>query len=382
MNITKDILYIGVNDKDLDLFEGQYPVPNGVSYNSYVIMDEQIAVMDTVDKRKTDEYMANLEAALDGRTPDYLVVHHAEPDHAASLGAFLDRYPDTQIVATQKALDVLKLYFDIEACATMAVSEGDKLSLGTHELTFIMAPMVHWPEVMFSYDSADKALFSADAFGKFGTLDVEEEWDCEARRYYFNIVGKFGPQVQKALKKVAQFDVEIICPLHGPILKEDLPFYLGKYETWSTYAVEDPQPFIVYASLYGNTEKVAYKLKDMLEAKGVGEVEIMDLARDDTSEALENAFRYGKLVLCAASLNGGVVPCMEDFLRHLQAKNFQNRTVALIENGSFGPSANRTMGAILGEMKDINIIEPNITIKGKMKEDDVALLEALVDTLA
>ncbi len=341
--ITNAIRYIGANDKTLDLFEGQYPVPNGVSYNSYVILDEKIAVMDTVDQRKTGEFMANLERTLQGRTPDYLVIHHEEPDHAARLQVFLEQYPGVTIVTTAKALQILALYYRLENTATLAVKEGDTLSLGTHTLSFVMAPMVHWPEVMMSYDSTDKVLFSADAFGKFGALDVEEEWDCEARRYYFNIVGKFGPQVQAVLKKAAALDIQIICPLHGPILKENLGFYLGKYQTWSSYAVEDDIPFIAYASLYGNTAKAAHQLKALLEARGCGEVEIMDLARDDMSEALENAFRYGKLVLCASSLNGGVIPCMEDFLRHLLAKNFQNRTVALVENGSFCATAARTM---------------------------------------
>ncbi len=381
MEITKDIVYIGVNDKDLDLFEGQYPVPNGVSYNSYVILDDKVAVMDTVDKRRTNEYMANLEAALGGRKPDYLVVHHAEPDHAASLQAFLDKYPDTQIVATSRALNILSHYFTADLSGALAVGEGDTLSLGSHELHFVMAPMVHWPEVMMTYDSTDKVLFTADAFGKFGSLDVDEEWDCEARRYYFNICGKFGTQVQALLQKVTKLDIQIICPLHGPVLTEDLGYYLGKYDTWSRYAVEDEQPFIAYASIYGNTEKVAYKLKDMLEERGCGEVEIMDLARDDISEALENAFRYGKLVLCASSLDGGVVSQMNDFLHHLMAKNYQNRTVALVQNGSFGPSAARTMRGLLEQMKDITIIEPEVTIWGAMKDSDLPALEALADAL-
>ncbi len=381
MFIKNDILYVGANDYDLDLFEGQYPVPHGVSYNSYVIMDEKIAVMDTVDQRKTDEYLANLTAALDGRKPDYLVIHHAEPDHAASVKAFVEQYPDVQIVATTKALQIISVFFDIDLSRAISVKEGDILSLGKHELTFIMAPMVHWPEVMMTYDNTDKVLFSADAFGKFSTLDYEEEWDCEARRYYFNICGKFGAQVQAVLKKAAGLDIQVICPLHGPVLQEDLPFYIGKYQIWSSYAVEDDIPFIVYASLYGNTEKAAYKLRELLEARGVQGVEIMDLARDDMAEALENAFRYGKLVLCAATLNGGVVPFMEDFLHHLIAKNFQNRTIAMVENGSWGPTAARVMKGVTDQMKNITYIEPVVTIKGALKDSDLPALEALADTL-
>ncbi len=379
--ITKDIIYIGVNDKDLDLFEGQYPVPNGVSYNSYIIMDEKVAVMDTVDQRRTDEYMANLEKGLNGRTPDYLVIHHAEPDHAASLGAFLAKYPDTKIVTTARALNILKLYFDVDLSGAIAVGEGDTLSLGTHQLNFVMAPMVHWPEVMMTYDSTDKVLFSADAFGKFGSLDVDEEWDCEARRYYVNICGKFGAQVQALLKKAAKLDIQIICPLHGPVLTENLDFYIGKYNTWSSYAVEDDIPFVAYASIYGNTAKAAHYIRDRIQEHYDEEVEIADLARDSMSEAVENAFRYGKIVLCASSLDGGVMSFMEDYLHHLKSKNYQNRTVAIVQNGSFGPSAAKTIKGILDEMKNITVIDPPVTLWGPMKDSDKPAIDAMIDAL-
>lgn len=378
--VTQDIRYIGVNDKDLDLFEGQYIIPNGIAYNSYVILDEKVAVMDTVDHRKTEEFMANLEAALEGRTPDYLVVHHVEPDHASSIQALLDKYPGVQVVATTKALQMLPLY-NINPTNTQAVKESDTLSLGKHELAFICAPMVHWPEVMLSYDKADKVLFAADAFGKFGALDVQEDWDCEARRYYFNIVGKYGPQVQALLKKAATLDIQIICPLHGPVLKENLGHYLEKYQIWSSYGVESEGVFVAYASLHGNTAQAARKLKEILEAKGCPEVAMADLARDDMAEALEDAFRYGKVVLCASSYNAGVMPFMEDFLHHLKAKNYQQRTVALVENGSWAPSAAKTMKEVLSQMKEINLVEPVVTIRGALKDSDLPALEALADAV-
>ena len=378
--VTQDIRYIGVNDKDLDLFEGQYIIPNGIAYNSYVILDEKVAVMDTVDHRKTEEFMANLEAALEGRTPDYLVVHHVEPDHASSIQTLLDKYPGVQVVATAKALQMLPLY-NINPTNTQAVKEGDTLSLGKHELAFICAPMVHWPEVMLSYDKADKVLFAADAFGKFGALDVQEDWDCEARRYYFNIVGKYGPQVQALLKKAANLDIQIICPLHGPVLKENLGHYLEKYQIWSSYGVESEGVFVAYASLHGNTAQAARKLKEILEAKGCPEVAMADLARDDMAEALEDAFRYGKVVLCASSYNAGVMPFMEDFLHHLKAKNYQQRTVALVENGSWAPSAAKTMKEVLSQMKEINLVEPVVTIRGALKDSDLPALEALADAV-
>ena len=379
--ITDDILYIGVNDKDIDLFEGQYTVPNGMSYNSYVILDNKIAVMDTVDHRKKEEYLAKLEAALDGKCPDYLVVSHVEPDHASSIKAFLEKYPSTQLVGNAKTFQMLAQYFNLNFDSALTVKEGDVLSLGKHELHFIMTPMVHWPEVMFTYDSFSKVLFSADAFGKFGALDAEEDWTCEARRYYFNIVGKFGMPVQTVLKKAADLDIQIICPLHGPVLTENLGYYLDKYNIWSSYEPESEGVFIAYASLHGNTADAANKLKDLLTAKGCPKVAIADLARDDMAEALEDAFRYGKIVLAASSYNGSVMPFMEDFLHHLKGKNYQKRTVALIENGSWAPSANRTMTEILSQMKDISILDTAVTIRGAVKEENLKELSALADAL-
>ena len=378
--ITNDILYLGVNDRDIDLFEGQYVVPEGISYNSYLIMDEKTAVMDTVDQRKKEEYLANLEKALKGGCPDYLVVSHVEPDHASSVAAFLDKYPSAQLVGNAKTFQMLSQYFDLNLENAVTVKEGDVLSLGRHQLHFTMAPMVHWPEVMFTYDSYDKVLFSADAFGKFGALDAEEDWLCEARRYYFNIVGKFGMPVQTVLKKAAALDIRIICPLHGPVLKENLGYYLEKYQIWSSYQPEDEGVFIAYASLHGNTAAAAKKLAEFLTAKGC-KVETADLAREDMAEALENAFRYSKTVLAASSYNGGVMPFMEDFLHHLKGKNFQNRTVALIENGSWAPSAGKTMCDILSQMPKITVLEPSVTIRGCMKEETMTELKDLADQL-
>ena len=379
--ITNDIRYIGVDDRDIDLFEGQYIVPNGISYNSYVILDEKIAVMDTVDKRKNEEFLANLERELDGRTPDYLVINHMEPDHASSIKAFVDKYPNTTLVGNAKTFQMLPLYFDLADREKLVVKEGDTLSLGKHTLTFVMAPMVHWPEVMVAYDSCDKVLFSADGFGKFGALDADEDWDCEARRYYFNIVGKYGPQVQALLKKAAGLDIEIICPLHGPVLKETIPHVLKLYDIWSSYGVETEGVFIAYASLHGNTAVAAQKLAEMLEAKGCPKVAITDLAREDMAEALEDAFRYGKIVLAASSYNAGVMPFMEDFLHHLKGKAYQKRTVALVENGSWAPSAAKTMKEILGTMKEITILEPTVTIRGAVKDADLAALDQLAEAL-
>ena len=379
--ITDDILYIGVNDKEIDLFEGQYMVPNGMSYNSYVILDEKIAVMDTVDHRKKDEYLAALDAALGGRNPDYLVVSHVEPDHASSIRAFLEKYPGVQLVGNAKTFPMLAQYFDLNFDAALAVKEGDVLTLGKHELHFIMTPMVHWPEVMFTYDSFSKVLFSADAFGKFGSLDAEEDWICEARRYYFNIVGKFGAPVQTVLKKAAALDLQIICPLHGPVLKDNLDYYLGKYQIWSSYEPESEGVFIAYASLHGNTACAANKLKEILTEKGCPKVAIADLARDDMAEALEDAFRYGKIVFAASSYNGSVMPFMEDFLHHLKGKNYQKRTVALIENGSWAPSANRAMTELLSQMKDISILDSSVTLRGALKDEDVQVLSDLADAL-
>lgn len=379
--ITDDILYLGVNDREIDLFEGQYVVPNGISYNSYVILDDKIAVMDTVDERKKEDYLANLEGALGGKSPDYLVVSHVEPDHASSIDAFLQKYPNTRLVGNAKTFQMLALYFDRNFDNALVVKEGDTLSLGKHVLHFIMTPMVHWPEVMFTYDSFAKVLFSADAFGKFGALDADEDWTCEARRYYFNIVGKFGMPVQTVLKKAAALDIQIICPLHGPVLKENLSYYLDKYQIWSSYEPESEGIFIAYASLHGNTAGAARKLQELLTANGCPKVAIADLARDDMAEALEDAFRYGKIVLAASSYNGGVMPFMEDFLHHLKGKNYQKRTVALIENGSWAPSANKTMREILSQMKDIHILETSVTIKGAVKDADIKELEALAAEL-
>ena len=380
--VTNDIRYIGVDDKTLDLFESQYVVPNGVSYNSYVILDDKVAVMDTVDRRKTTEFLANLRQALAGRQPDYLVVQHMEPDHAASIQALVEQYPDVQLVASAKALQMLPLYFTgLDLSRAVTVKEGDTLSLGRHELTFISAPMVHWPEVMMTYDKCDKVLFSADGFGKFGALDADEDWDCESRRYYFNIVGKYGPQVQSVLKKAAGLDIRIICPLHGPVLKEDLGHYLDKYNIWSSYGVESEGVFIACASIHGHTAAAMEKLAEILKAKGCPKVVMADLTRDDTAKALENAFRYGKVVLAAASYNAGVMPAMEDFLHHLKGKNYQKRTVALVENGSWAPTAARTMREILGQAKDITAVEPAVTIRGVLKDSDLPALEALAGAI-
>ena len=381
--ISDAVKYIGADDKDLDLFESQYIVPNGVSYNSYVILDEKIAVMDTIDTRKTDEWKENLERVLDGRTPDYLVVSHLEPDHAGSIKEFADKYPEAKIVASTKAIAMLPQFFEIADLAdrAVAVKEGEELSLGSHTLQFFMAPMVHWPEVMVEYEKSEKILFSADGFGKFGALDADEDWTCEARRYYFNIVGKYGAQVQALLKKAATLDIQTICPLHGPILKENLGYYIGKYMTWSSYEPEDDGVLVAYASIHGNTAKAAKKLADMLRAEGVEKVVVSDLAREDMAEVIEDAFRYDRMVLCAASYDGGVFSCMQDFLNHLQSKAYQKRTVGILENGSWAPCAARTMKTILSTMKDVTIVEPTVTIMSTMKESDYPAMEALVNAI-
>lgn len=379
--ITRDIHYIGTNDDSIDLFEGQYVVSNGISYNSYVIVDEKIAVMDTVDKRKGEEYLKNLETVLDGRTPDYLVLSHLEPDHGSSVQTFMEKYPDVTLVGNAKTFQMLPLFFRGEIKNKLTVKEGETLNLGRHTLSFVMAPMVHWPEVMLTYDSFDKVLFSADAFGKFGTLDMEEPWEKEARRYYFNIVGKYGPQVQAVLKKAANLEIQQICPLHGPILKENISRALELYQIWSSYEPETEGVFIAYASLHGNTGKGAQRLAEILKEKGCQEVVVMDLARRDSSEAVECAFRYGKIVLAAASYNAGVVPVMEDFLHHLKGKNYQKRKVGLIENGAWAPSAVRTMRDMLAQMKDITVAEPAVTLRGVLKESDEAALEALAEEM-
>jgi len=337
--------------------------------------------MDTVDKRKTAEYLKNLEKALAGRRPDYLVVDHVEPDHASSVKAVVDKYPDIRLVGNARTFQMLGLYFDLDLSRAVTVKDGDTLDLGRHQLTFVLAPMVHWPEVMVAYDSCGKVLFSADAFGKFGALDTDEDWDCEARRYYFNIVGKYGPQVQALLKKAAALDIRTICPLHGPVLTGDLSHYLHLYDLWSSYGVESEGVFIACASLHGNTAAAMGKLKELLEARGCPKVAMADLARDDMAEALEDAFRYGKVVLAASSYNAGVMPCMEDFLHHLKGKNYQKRTVALVENGSWAPTAAKTMRAVLEQMKEITLVEPVVTIRGAVKDGDLAALAALADAI-
>lgn len=382
ITVTDSILYIGADDKDLDLFESQYIIPNGVSYNSYVIMDEKIAVMDTVDARRAKEWLDNLDKALAGRTPDYLIVSHMEPDHAANIQRLVEKYPEMKVVGNPKTFPMIGQFFDMDLSdRSVVVKEGDTLSLGKHELQFFMAPMVHWPEVMVSYEKSEKILFSADGFGKFGALDAEEDWACEARRYYFNIVGKYGVQVQALLKKAATLDIAMICPLHGPILKENLGYYIGKYDIWSKYEPEDDGVLVAYASIHGNTRKAAEKMKEILETKGAAKVAITDLSRDDIAEAVEDAFRYDKVVLAAATYDGGVFPCMEEFLHHLKSKNYQKRKIAIIENGSWGPMAAKTMKGILEEMKELDICEKTVTIKSAMKQENIAQMEELAEEL-
>ena len=383
MKITDSILYVGADDKDLDLFESQYVIPNGVSYNSYVILDEKVALMDTVDQRATREWLENLDRVLVGRTIDYLVVSHMEPDHAANVKTLIDKFPNMQIVGNAKTFTIMSQFFNVDLTdKSVVVKEGDILSLGTHTLQFIMAPMVHWPEVMVTYEQSQKVLFSADGFGKFGALDVEDAWEGEARRYYFNIVGKYGAQVQALLKKAATLDIQMICPLHGPVLNENIGYYIDKYNTWSSYEPEDEGVFVAYASIHGNTEEAAKEFGAMLKKKGAKKVVIADLSREDMAEAVEDAFRYSKLVVAAASYDAGVFPCMEDFLHHLKAKNYQKRTVGIIENGSWAPSAAKQMRAILEEMKNITICEPVVTIKSTLNETSRKELEALAEVLA
>ncbi len=383
--LTKGVYYIGVDDKDIDLFEGQYVVPDGISYNSYVIIDEKIAVMDTVDLRKCEEWCLNLEKTLDGKEPDYLVVLHMEPDHAGSMEKFLNKYKNAKVVANEKTFVMMGQFFEkLDLSERMVVvKEGDSLSLGEHSLTFVMAPMVHWPEVMVAYESKDKILFSADGFGKFGALDVDDEWewDCEARRYYINIVGKYGAQVQALLKKASGLDIQKIFPLHGPMLTENLGYYINKYDIWSSYKPEDEGIFIAYTSIYGNTKNAAYKLKEILEARSNVKVSIADLARDDMHEAVEDAFRYDRLVLACPTYDGGLFPYMEKFINHLKAKNYQNRTVAFIENGSWAPISAKKMKDEMSGLKNINFIEQKVTIKSAVKENDVAQFEKLAEAL-
>lgn len=382
VTISDSILYVGVDDKTIDLFESQYIVPNGVSYNSYVIIDEKIAIMDTVDARATDEWFKNLEAALAGRTPDYLVVSHLEPDHAANIQNAMDKYPQMKIIANAKAIAMMPQFFTIDLTdRTIEVKEGETLSLGEHVLQFFMAPMVHWPEVMVEYEQKEKVLFSADGFGKFGALDTDEDWACEARRYYINIVGKYGAQVQALLKKAAALDIQTICPLHGPILKENLGYYINKYDIWSSYTPEDEGILIASASIHGNTLKAAKRLGEILEEKGAPKVVVVDLAREDMAETIEDAFRYDRLVVAAATYDAGIFPVMEDFLLHLKNKNYQKRAVGFVENGSWAPMAGKKMKAIVEEMKDITMIEPMVTIKSTLNAESEKALEELADAL-
>ena len=380
--ISENIIYIGADDKTIDLFESQYIVPNGVSYNSYLIKDDKIAIMDTVDARATDAWFDNLDKALDGRTPDYLVVSHMEPDHAANIAKAAEKYPQMQIVANAKTFPMMKQFFGTDfAGRNVTVAEGDTLSLGSHTLTFVMAPMVHWPEVMVTYESSEKILFSADGFGKFGALDTDEDWTCEARRYYFNIVGKYGVQVQALLKKAATLDIRMICPLHGPILKENLGFYIDKYNTWSSYEPEDKGIFVASASIHGNTKAAAENLVETLKAKTDLKVAFTDLTRDDMAEAVEDAFRYDRLVVCCPTYDAGLFPVMEDFLHHLKAKAYQKRTVGFVENGTWAPTAGKQMRAVFEGMKNIQMLEPTVTIRSTLNADSEAQMDALVDAL-
>ena len=380
--ITDTVKYVGVDDKTIDLFESQYVVPNGVSYNSYVILDDKVAVMDSVDLRAGTEWFSNLDEVLEGREPDYLVVNHLEPDHSGNIQNFMEKYPKAQLVLSVKAQSMLSQFFTLdmnERC--IAVKEGDELNLGSHTLTFVMAPMVHWPEVMVTYEKNEQILFSADGFGKFGALDTEEDWACEARRYYFNIVGKYGMQVQALLKKAAALDIRIICPLHGPVLTENLSYYIDKYNTWSSYMPEDQGILIACASIHGNTMKAAEKLAEMLRAKGAPKVVVADLAREDMAEVIEDAFRYDKMVLAAATYDAGIFPCMESFLLHLKSKNYQKRTVGIIENGSWAPMAGKIMKETMTGMKEIAVLEPVVTIKSTLNADSIAALETLCEAL-
>jgi flavorubredoxin len=381
-NVTNDIIYIGVNDHDIDLFEGQYIVPNGMSYNSYAIMDEHIAVMDTVDAHFTQEWLNNLDAALGGRKPDYLIVQHMEPDHSSNIVSFISAYPEAKIVGNAKTFAMIDNFFDVELEGKkLVVANGESLPLGEHTLTFLFAPMVHWPEVMVTYDQKDKVLFSADGFGKFGALDVEEEWDCEARRYYIGIVGKYGAQVQALLKKAAALDIATICPLHGPVLKDNLAHYMKLYDIWSSYGVESDGVMIAYTSVYGHTKKAVELLRDMLDKNGCKKVVVCDLAREDMAEAVEDAFRYGKLVLASTTYNAGVFPFMRTFIEHLSERNYQNRTVGLIENGTWAPMAAKVMKGMLEGCKDITWLDTTVSIKSAVKQQNIAELESMAKEL-
>lgn len=384
--IAQGVTYIGVDDLDIDFFEGQYEVPLGVSYNSYLIDDEKVAVMDTVDARKTDEWLGNLDKALAGKNPDYLIVQHLEPDHAGSVMAVLKKYPDMKVICSRKAEPMFERFFDVQLGERLqTVQEGETLSLGEHTLQFFMAPMVHWPEVMVTYDQKTKILFAADGFGKFGALSKEEEdeegWACEARRYYFNIVGKYGDMVQQLLKKAATLDIQMICPLHGPVLTEDLGYYIGLYDTWSKYKPENEGIFIAYCSMHGNTAEAALKLAELIREKSDVKVSTSDLVRDDLHEAVEDAFRYDRMVLCAPTYDGGVMPVMEDFLAHLRIKTYRNRKVAIVENGTWAPVAGKKMQAELEAMKNITIIQPIVTVESTVKAKTIEDLKVLADAL-
>lgn len=382
-NITKDIIYVGVNDHDVDLFEGQYIVPNGMAYNSYVIMDERIAVMDTVDAHFGKEWLSNVKEALNGREPDYLVVQHMEPDHSANVANFVAAYPNAKVVGNAKTFAMIADFFDITIPEEnkVTVANGESLSLGAHQLTFVFAPMVHWPEVMVTYDAKDKVLFSADGFGKFGALDVEEEWDCEARRYYIGIVGKYGAQVQTLLKKAAALDIAIICPLHGPVLKDNLAHYINLYDIWSSYRAESEGVMIAYTSVYGHTKAAAQLLNDKLTELGCKKVVLCDLARCDMAEAVEDAFRYGKLVLATTTYNADIFPFMRTFIEHLTERNYQNRTVGFIENGAWAPMAAKVMRAMLEKSKDITYLPTTVTIKSALKSASIAQVEQMAKEL-
>ena len=382
VKVTDSVLYVGCDDLDIDLFESQYHVSNGVSYNSYVILDEKIAIMDTVDPRRTEEWLEKVEKALGGRLPDYLVVQHMEPDHAGSIQKICTKYPQMQIVSNAKVFGMMPQFFDLDLTGrTITVKEGDTLSLGSHTLTFVMAPMVHWPEVMVTYEASEKILFSADGFGKFGALSVEEDWTDEARRYFINIVGKYGAQVQNLLKKAATLDIAMICPLHGPVLKEDLGYYIGKYLTWSSYEPEEDGIVIACASIHGNTKRAMLKFAEILKEKGAENVKFFDLSRDDMAEAIAEAYQYSKLVVACPTYDGVLFPCMEDFLYHLKIKNFQNRKAAIVENGSWAPMSGKLMKAYLEGMKNITLVEPTVTIKSTMSEKNLEELNALADAL-
>ena len=380
--ISDSVKYIGADDTTLDLFESQYKIPNGVSYNSYVIMDEKIAVMDTIDKRKTDEWFANLDKALDGRTPDYLVISHLEPDHAANIQNFAEKYPAAKLVISAKGLSMLPQFFEIDNLSerSIAVKEGDTLDLGNHKLTFVLAPMVHWPEVMVEYESTEKILFSADGFGKFGALSADEDWTDEARRYFINIVGKYGAQVQTLLKKAATLDIQTICPLHGPILKDNLGFYIGKYATWSSYTPEEDGVLVACASIHGNTKNTALKMVEILKEKGAN-AEFIDITRADTAKAVSEAFKYSKLILAASSYDGGMFMPMNDYLSRLAHKNFQNRKVGVIENGSWAPISGKAMKAVLEGMKNVTICENTVSIKSVAKAENIEQMKRLADEI-